>query len=77
MDAKKDSKGNPGLFNIKGVSNPNEKPQWMKGPLNVDIHSLIITSDPGGQRQILIQYDLFGIKHKLLNPIPIEKLYDG
>ena len=74
MDAKKDSKGNPGLFNIKGVSNPNEKPKWMKGPLNVDIHSLILTTDRGDRSKILIQYDLFGIKQKLLNPIPIEKL---
>lgn len=74
MDIKKDSKGNPGLFNIKGISNPNEKPQWMKGPLNVDIHSFILTSDSGGRRQIRVQFDLFGIKHKLLNPIPIEKL---
>jgi len=77
MEAKKDSHGNSGLFDIKGVSNPNEKPKWMKGPLNVDIHSMIITSDNGGQQQIRIQYDLFGIKHKILKPIPIEKLYDG
>lgn len=74
MDAMKDSNGNPGLFNIKGVSSPNEKPKWMKGPLNVDIHSLILTKDPGDRPQILVQYDLFGIKNKLLNPIPIEKL---
>jgi len=74
MDAKKDSNGNPGLFNIKGLSNPNEKPQWMKGPLKIDIHSMIMTSDPGGRRQILIEYDLLGTKHKLINPIPIEKL---
>jgi hypothetical protein len=56
------------------LSHPNEEPQWMKGPLNVDILSLIITSDPKGQKKILIQYDLFGIKHKLIDPIPIEKL---
>ena len=77
MDAKKDSKGNPGLFNIKGLSNPNEAPKWMRGPLNVDIQSLIISSDKGKQRQIIIQYDLFGTKHKVLKPIPIEKLTDG
>jgi hypothetical protein len=77
MEAKKDSHGNSGLFDIKGVSNPNEKPKWMKGPLNVDIHSMIITSDNGDRRQIRIQYDLFGVKHKILKPIPIEKLYDG
>ena len=74
MDARKDSKGNPGLFNIKGLSNPNEKPQWMKGPLNVDIQSLIMTTDPNGRKQILILYDLFGIKQKSIDPISIEKL---
>jgi len=77
MAAKKDLQGNSGLFDIKGVSNPNGKPKWMKGPLNVDIHSLTITSDKGDRRQIQIQYDLFGVKHKILKPIPIEKLYDG
>ena len=77
MAAKKDLQGNPGLFDIKGVSNPDEKPRWMKGPLNVDIHSMIRTSDNGNGRQIRIQYDLFGVKHKILKPIPIEKRYDG
>ena len=77
MDAKKDLKGNPGLFNIKGLSNPNEVPKWMRGPLNVDIQSLIISSDKGNQRKIIIQYDLFGTKHKILKPNPIEKLTDG
>ncbi len=77
MDAKKGPEGSPGLFNIKGISDPNEPPQWMKGPLNADIHSMIITSDTDGRKQILIQYDLFGIKHKHLRPIPIEKLYRG
>jgi hypothetical protein len=74
MDAQKDSEGNLGLFNIKGLSHPNGKPQRMKGPLNVDIQSLIIRSDPKGQKKILIQYDLFGIKEKLIDPISIEKL---
>ena len=74
MDAGKDLKGNPGLFNIKGFSSPSEKPQWMKGPLNVDIQSLILTSDPSGRKQILILYDLFGIKQKFIDPISIEKL---
>jgi hypothetical protein len=74
MDAKKDSKGNLGLFNIKGLSHPDGKPQWMKGPLNVDIQSLIIHSDSKGQKKILIQYNLFGIKEKLIDPISIEKL---
>ncbi len=76
MAAKKDSKGNRGLFNIKALSKPNGKRKWMQGPLNVDIHSLIIISDRGGHGQILIQYDLFGIKHKIIDPIPIEKLYN-
>ena len=75
MDAGKDSEGKFGLFNIKGLSKPDGKLQWMKGPLNVDIHSLRITSDPGGHSQILIEYDLFGIKYKIIDPIPIEKLY--
>jgi hypothetical protein len=74
MDAQKDSEGNLGLFNIKGLSHPDGKPQWMKGPLNADIRSLIIRSDPKGQKKILIQYDLFGIKEKLIDPISIEKL---
>lgn len=74
MDARKDSKGNLGLFNIKGLSHPNGRPQLMKGPLNVDIQSLIISSDPKGRKKILIQYDFFGVKQKLINPISIEKL---
>ena len=74
MDAGKDSKGNPCLSNIKGLSNTNGPPQWMKGPLNVDIQSLTIGSDQKGRDKILIQYDLFGAKHKLIDPIPIEKL---
>jgi len=74
MDARTDSEGNLGLFNIKGLSRPNEKPQWMKGPLNVDIQSLIISRDPEGRKKILIQYNLFGIKQKLIDPVSIEKL---
>ena len=74
MDSKKDSEGNPGLFNIKGISNPKGKPQWMKGPLNVDIQSMVIIADPNGRKKALIQYDLFGIKHKIVDLIPIEKL---
>ena len=74
MDAIQDSKGNLGLFNIKGLSHPNGKPHWMKGPLNVDIQSLMIRLDSKGQKKILIQYDLFGIKEKLIDPISIEKL---
>jgi hypothetical protein len=74
MDAKKDSKGNPGLFNIKALSAPDSKPQWMKGPLNVDIQSMTMTSDSNGRRQILIEYNLFGNKYKMIDPIPIEKL---
>jgi hypothetical protein len=45
----------------------------MKGPLNVDIRSLIISADPKGRKKILIQYNLFGIREKLIDPIPIEK----
>ena len=77
MNAKKDSKGNPGLFNIKALSAPDAKLQRMKGPLNVDIHSFVITSTPGRQSKILIQYNIFGIKHKIIDPIPIEKLFNG
>lgn len=75
MDTRNDSNETLGLYDIKGLSHPNGKPQWMKGPLNVDIQSLIITSDSKGQKKILIQYDLFGIKQKLIDPIPIEKLF--
>lgn len=75
MDAGQDSAGNSGLFNIKGRSSPNGQPQWMKGPLNVDIHSTILTSGPNGRKQILIQYDLFGIQQKMIDPIPVEKLH--
>ena len=74
MDAKRDSSGNPGLFNIKALSNPAGRPRWMKGPLNVDIKSLTMTTDATGRRQILIQYNLFGSKYKIIDPIPIEKL---
>jgi hypothetical protein len=74
MDAKKDSAGNVGLLNIKGLSSPNAKPAWMKGPVNVDIRSMVMTTNPDNRRQILIQYSLFGRKHKLIDPIPIEKL---
>jgi hypothetical protein len=74
MDAKKDSKGKPGLFNIQALSNPDSEPQGMKGPLNVNIQSLTMTSDATGRSQILIRYKLFGSKHKIIDPIPIEKL---
>jgi len=74
MEAKKDLEGNTGLLNIKGVSSPKSKPEWMKGPVNVDIQSMVMTIDPGNRRQILIQYYLFGRKHKLIDPIPIQKL---
>jgi hypothetical protein len=74
MDARKDSGGNPGLFNIKALADPNSEPHWMKGPLNVDIQSMTMTSDATGRNQILIKYALFGTKHKLIDPIPIEKL---
>ena len=74
MDATKDLNGNPGLFNIKALSNPAGSPRWMKGPLNVDIQSLTMTTDSTGRRQILIQYSLFGSKYKIIDPIPIEKL---
>ena len=73
MDAKTDSKGNPGLINIKALAKPDGKLQWMKGPLNVDIHSMTLTPTGSGKRQILIQYDFFGIKQKFIDPIPIEK----
>ena len=76
MDAKRDSKGNPGLFNIKALSKPDGERRWMKGPLNVDIHSMTITTDPSGRSKIRIQYDLFGIQHKIIEPIPIERLYN-
>jgi hypothetical protein len=74
MDAGQDADGNACLFNIKGLSSPNGQPQWMKGPLNVDIQSLTMSSDQKGREKILIQYDLWGAKHKLIDPIPIEKL---
>lgn len=74
MDAKRDSQGNPGLSNIKAFSNPAGTPRWMKGPLNVDIQSLTMTTDATGRRRILIKYDLFGSKYKTIDPIPIEKL---
>ena len=73
MNATTDPGGNPGLFDIKGISHPDEKPKSMKGPLDVDIHSLVITAANGGRQQIVIQYDFFGIKHKILEPIPIER----
>ena len=74
MGAKMDARGNPGLFNIKALANPDGKLHWMKGPLNVDIQSMTMTSDATGRNQILIKYALFGTKHKLIDPIPIEKL---
>lgn len=73
MNANTDPSGNPGLFEIKGISNPNEKPKWMKGPLNVDIRSLVVAAGHNNRQQIIIQYEFFGIKHKFLKPIPIEK----
>lgn len=65
------------LFNIKGIADPDEKPKWMKGPLNVNVQSLILTFDSSGRKKILIQYDLFGTKHKLIDPIPIERLSEN
>ena len=74
MDAGNDSRGNPCLLNIKGRTSTNGKPQWIKGPLNVNIQSLILTAGPEGRKKILIQYEMFGTKHKLIDPIPIERL---
>jgi hypothetical protein len=75
MDVKKDSRGNRGIFNIKGRANPHEKSHWMRGPLNASIHSLIMSPDQASRPQILIEYELFYKKHKLIKPIPIEKFY--
>ena len=66
MDAKTDSNGNPGLYNIKALSEPDGKLEWMKGPLNVDIHSMSLTPDSGGKSMILIQYDLSQLSQRLL-----------
>jgi hypothetical protein len=77
MDAGKDSQGNPGLFNIQALSEPDGIRQWMKGPLNVDVRSLTMIAADGGRRKIFIQYDLFGIKQKIIDPIPIEKRSNG
>jgi hypothetical protein len=77
MDAGKDSQGNPGLFNIKSLSAPDGKRQSMKGPLNVDVRSLTLIAASDRQRKILIHYELFGIKQKIIDPIPIEKLSNG
>jgi hypothetical protein len=75
MDVNRDAQGNRGIFNIKGRSTPQAKPRWMKGPLNYDIHSMVITSDAAGHRQILTEYEALGMREKFLPPIPIEKLY--
>ena len=77
MHAGKDSQGNPGLFNIKSLSAPDGKRQSMKGPLNVDVRSLTLIAAADRQRKILIHYELFGIKQKIIDPIPIEKLSNG
>ncbi len=74
MDVNKDSNGNLGFFNIKGMSNPDDTTQWMKGPLNVDIHYFIMTSSPEGGRKIKIEYSMLGKKHKFIDPIPIDRL---
>ena len=76
MESGKDSQGNPGLFNIKGMTEPNGKWERMKGPFNVDIHSLALVADGNGRSRIRILYDLFGIKQKTIDPIPIERLDD-
>lgn len=77
MDAKKDAQGNPGLFNIQALSEPDGKRQSMKGPLNVDVRALTLIAAADHQRKIRIHYDLFGIKEKIIDPIPIEKRSNG
>ena len=74
MDAKTDSQGNYGIFNIKGLANPTADFQWMKGPLNVDIKSLSLIPGSSNEKNILVQYDLFGSRNKIITRIPIEKL---
>lgn len=75
MDAKTDDKGNYGLFNIKGLSNPSDGFQQMRGPLNSKIRSLSLLPDFGNEKKILVYYEFIGTGKKIVARIPIEKLY--
>jgi hypothetical protein len=74
MDARTDERGNVGLFHIKGLSSPTGDYEWMKGPLNSKIRSLSLTSDRGNEKKILVRYDLWGTREKVIDRIPIENV---
>lgn len=75
MDAKKDDKGNPGLFNIKGISNPSEDFKGMKGPLNTTIKSLSLSPGQGNKKNSIVRYKFLGTSTKRVPCIPIETIF--
>lgn len=72
MDAGTDDQGNIGLFDIRGLSNSNDRFEPMKGPLNAAVKSLSLIFDSMGNKEILVKYKMFGIGRKVVEPIPIE-----
>jgi len=73
MDAGHDREGNPGFFNIKGLSAPGATSAWMKGPLDVNIHSMTLIPKPPNGPDICVQYEMWGLKRKTIDSIPIER----
>jgi hypothetical protein len=72
MDAGIDKKGNPGLFKIRGLSGANEVFRPLKGPLNSSILALSLKPGIGGEKKVLVQYQLLGAGTKVVERIPIE-----
>lgn len=72
MDAKRDNDGNPGLFNIKGISSPHDSFKKMRGPLNAAIKSLSLMSGTETEKKTIINYEFLGANKKIVSCIPIE-----
>lgn len=72
MEASTNDDGSCGLYNIKGLSDPSESFQWMKGPLNSKIRSLSIPIEFREGGNIMVHYEFFGINTKIVPSIPIE-----
>ena len=72
MEAGLDEQGNVGLFGIKGLSAINEEFEPMSGPLNASIHALLLMSGQGGEKNIIVRYQLFGMGKKVIERMPIE-----
>ncbi len=72
MDAKRDDNGNPGLFNIRGISGPLDNFKSMRGPLNAVIKSLCLMSGTGAEKKTIVNYEFLGANKTIVPCIPIE-----